>query len=74
MDDVRAVMDAADSQQAAFFGVSEGGPMSILFAATYPDRASALVLYSSIAKGAWAPDYPWGRDLESEKAKAWLEG
>ena len=74
MDDVRAVMDAADSQQAALFGVSEGGPMSILFAATYPDRASALVLYSSIAKGAWAPDYPWGRDLKSEKAKAWLEG
>ncbi len=51
MDDVRAVMGAADSQQAALFGVSEGGPMSILFAATYPDRASALVLYSSIAKG-----------------------
>ena len=58
MDDVRAVMDAAGSDRAALFGVSEGGPMSVVFAATYPDRASALVLYASIARGAWAPDYP----------------
>jgi class 3 adenylate cyclase/alpha-beta hydrolase superfamily lysophospholipase len=74
MDDVRAVMDAAESQQAVLFGVSEGGPMSVLFAATYPDRASALILYGSIAKGGWAPDYPWGTDLEDEETKAWLEG
>jgi class 3 adenylate cyclase len=50
MDDVRAVMDAAGSERAALFGVSEGGPMSVLFAATYPDRASALVLYGSYAR------------------------
>ena len=74
MDDIRAVMDAADSQQAALFGVSEGGPMSVLFAATYPDRATALILYGSIAKGAWAPDYPWGTDPLNERTKAWLEG
>ena len=74
MDDVRAVMDAAESQQAALFGVSEGGPMSVLFAATYPDKVSALILYGSIAKGGRAPDYPWGSDLESEGTKAWLEG
>src|SRR5712691_12023756 len=45
MDDVRAVMDAAGSERAAIVGVSEGGPMAILFAATYPDRCWALVLY-----------------------------
>lgn len=75
MDDVRAVMDSVDSQQAALFGISEGGPMSVLFAATYPERATALVLYGSIAKGSRAPDYPWGGgDLEDEGTKAWLEG
>jgi pimeloyl-ACP methyl ester carboxylesterase len=44
MDDVRAVMDAVGSQQAALFGISEGGAMSVLFAATYPERTRALVL------------------------------
>src|SRR4051794_36052936 len=60
IDDVRAVMDATQSSRAALFGISEGGPMSILFAATYPERTTALILYGSIARGAWAPDYPWG--------------
>ena len=60
MDDVRAVMDSAGSEKAAFFGVSEGGPMSLLFAATYPQRTSALVLYGSYARRAWAPDHPFG--------------
>jgi len=50
MDDVRAVMDATGSRRAALFGVSEGGPMSLLFAATYPERARALVLYGSYAR------------------------
>src|SRR6266851_258020 len=50
MDDVRAVMDAAGSERAALFGASEGGPMSLLFAATYPQRAQALVLYGSFAR------------------------
>jgi class 3 adenylate cyclase len=50
MDDVRAVMDAAGSSRAALFGMSEGGPMSLLFAATYPERARALVLYGSFAR------------------------
>jgi pimeloyl-ACP methyl ester carboxylesterase len=61
MDDVRAVMDAVGSRRAALLGVSEGGPMSLLFAATHPDRTSALVLYGSYARRAWAPDHPWGR-------------
>ncbi len=59
MDDVRAVMDAVGSQRAALVGVSEGGPMSALFAATYPQRTSALVMYGSYAKRIWSEDYPW---------------
>lgn len=64
MDDVRAVMDAATSKRAALFGVSEGGPMSVLFAATYPERTDALVLYGTYARRIWAPDYPWGPTYE----------
>jgi pimeloyl-ACP methyl ester carboxylesterase len=60
MDDVRAVLDAARSERAVLFGYSEGGPMSILFAATYPERVAGLVIYSSYARRLWAPDYPWG--------------
>ena len=58
MDDVRAVMDAADCERAAVVGLSEGGPMALLFAATYPERVSALVLWATFARIAWAPDYP----------------
>jgi pimeloyl-ACP methyl ester carboxylesterase/DNA-binding winged helix-turn-helix (wHTH) protein len=60
MDDVRAVLDAVRSERAVLFGYSEGGPMSILFAATHPDRVAGLVLYGSYARRVWAPDYPWG--------------
>ena len=60
MDDVRAVMDAAGSESAAIFGYSEGGPMSVLFAATYPARVRALVLYGTYAKRSDPDDdYPW---------------
>src|SRR5215510_4397757 len=61
IDDVRTVMDTVGSERAAFFGVSEGGPMSILFAATHPQRTSALMLYGTYARRMWAPDHPWGR-------------
>ena len=64
MDDVRAVMDAAGSERAALLGISEGVPMSILFAATYPDRAEALVCYGGLARTTAAPDYPWPRDAD----------
>jgi class 3 adenylate cyclase len=50
MDDIRAVMDAVGCQSAALFGISDGGPMSMLFAATYPERTRALVLYGSFAR------------------------
>lgn len=59
MDDVRAVMDAVGSERAALFGISEGGPMCLLFAATYPERTTALVLDGSFARSTWAPDHPW---------------
>jgi class 3 adenylate cyclase len=59
MDDVRAVMDAAGSEHAVLMGVSEGAPMSILFAATYPERTDALVLHGGMARSTEAPDYPW---------------
>jgi class 3 adenylate cyclase len=51
MEDIRTVMDAAEMEDAALFGESEGGPSAILFAATYPERVNALVVYGSFAKG-----------------------
>src|SRR5438128_1502770 len=68
MDDVRAVMDAVGSRRAAFYGLSEGAAMSILFAATYPERTAALVVRSAFPRRMWAPDYPWGR-TEEEHAR-----
>lgn len=59
MDDVRAVMDAVGCEKAALFGFSEGVAMSLLFAATYPERTTALVLYGGLAKGMESDDYPW---------------
>ena len=64
MDDARAVMDAVGSRRAAFYGLSEGAAMSILFAATYPERTAALVVRSAFPRRMWAPDYPWGRTEE----------
>jgi class 3 adenylate cyclase len=64
MDDVRAVMDEVGSQHAVLMGVSEGGPLSILFAATYPERAVALILWGSDVKGVRTDDYPWAPSFE----------
>lgn len=60
MHDVQTILDEVGSKRTALFGVSEGGPMSLLYTATYPERTSALVLYGSYAKRSWAPDYPFG--------------
>ena len=65
IDDVRAVMDAAGSQQAVLIGISEGVPMSILFAATHPERVRALVLYGGMARTTWAEDYPWATPADA---------
>jgi len=67
MDDVRAVMDAVGSKQAALFGVSEGGPMCCLFAATYPEKTRALVMFGTYARRTWAPDYPWAPTAEQRE-------
>jgi pimeloyl-ACP methyl ester carboxylesterase len=61
MDDVRTVMEAVGSERAAFFGLSEGAAMSILFAATYPERTAALIVRSCTPRTLWAPDFPRGR-------------
>jgi pimeloyl-ACP methyl ester carboxylesterase len=64
MEDLRAVMHAADSRRAVLFGYSEGAPMSILFAATYPERVTALILGSASARWFPAPGYPCGQGTE----------
>ena len=65
MDDIRAVMDAADSERAVLWAAQEGSRIAVLFAATYPERTSALVLYDATARGLWAPEYPWAANDEA---------
>ena len=65
MDDVRAVMDAVGSEKAALLGISEGCAMSLLFAATYPERVSHLALYGAMARSIATEDYPWAPYLEA---------
>ena len=71
MDDVRAVLDAVGSTQAALCGYSEGGPLCALFAATYPERTSALIMLGSYARQRPVTDHPWGRPLAVQEA--WIE-
>ena len=59
MDDLRAVLDDAGSERAVLLGTFEAASMCLLFAATYPERTLGLALYNPVAKGVWAPDYPW---------------
>jgi class 3 adenylate cyclase len=68
MDDVLAVMDAAESESAAICGTLEGGPMASLFAATFPERTDALVLYATFARATWAPGYEWAWPAEMRDA------
>jgi class 3 adenylate cyclase len=87
-DDLRAVLDAVDSERAVLFGEAEGGAVAAFFAATYPSRVLALILYGTHARYAWAPDYPMGMTQDGylaereeiakgwgsyEYAKKWLE-
>ena len=67
MDDVRAVMDAVGSERAALCGVSEGGPMCSLFAATYPEKTLALVMIGTYAKRIRDEEYPWGPTAEQRE-------
>lgn len=67
MDDVLAVLDAVGSSSAAFFGLSQAGPMAMLFAASHPERTRAIILYGTYASPRRQADYPWGRDA------GWME-
>jgi pimeloyl-ACP methyl ester carboxylesterase len=71
MDDLRAVLDAVGSERAAVFGHSEGGNMSLLFAATYPERTTALVTFGIFAKRIRSPDYPWAPTVAEREG--WVE-
>jgi pimeloyl-ACP methyl ester carboxylesterase/DNA-binding winged helix-turn-helix (wHTH) protein len=68
LDDVRAVMDAAGSTRAVLVGVSEGGPLCSLFAATYPEKTDALIMIGSYARRMRDVDYPWGPTREERDA------
>jgi pimeloyl-ACP methyl ester carboxylesterase len=80
IDDVRAVMDSVDSTAAFVCGLSEGGPMSVLFSATYPDRTRGLILIGSGVRPLEAPDWPYGRSREEwdelieELSESWGQG
>jgi class 3 adenylate cyclase len=71
MEDVRTVMDAVGWARAAFMGTEHGGTLCALFAATYPERTNALVLYATFARGLHSQDYPWG--WTEEQFETWLE-
>jgi pimeloyl-ACP methyl ester carboxylesterase len=71
IDDVRAVMDVVGSERAALFGISEGGPLCMLFAASHPTRTSAVIMAGSYPKRTWAPDYPWGPT--DEELEVWID-
>lgn len=74
MDDIRAVMDAAHSKKAVLFGHSEGGCVSALFAATYPNRVLSLITFGIFAKRRYSPDYPWApTDEERQKTYDMIE-
>jgi len=75
MDDIRAVMEAVGSERAALLGVSEGGPLSLLFAATHPGRVDAIVLYETFVRFGGTADYPFGvpRDQHSDVTAAMRE-
>jgi pimeloyl-ACP methyl ester carboxylesterase/DNA-binding CsgD family transcriptional regulator len=72
LDDIRAVMDAVGSKRAAIMGVSEGGVVSMVFAATYPVRTAQLVLVGTAPRSLWAPDWSWAetqRDFDKRMLK-----
>jgi class 3 adenylate cyclase/pimeloyl-ACP methyl ester carboxylesterase len=79
MDDIRAVMDAADSKATVLFGTGDGGQLCMLFAATYPERTKALVLFNSSPRNVRSPDLPWLRtrgeleNLIEERARRWTD-
>src|SRR5262245_21718646 len=76
IDDVRLVLDAANSKRAALVGHAFGGPMAMLFAGTYPERTSALILVNTTARFLRDVDYPWGipSRVRQQYAELWGTG
>src|SRR5437867_4917798 len=70
MDDIRAVMDATGSEHAALFGLGDAGPLSVLFAATYPERTSGLILMNSSPRFVRSPSLPWLPTREETERQA----
>src|SRR5262249_44637258 len=68
--DMTTVLDAASSRRVVLIGASEGGPACIKFAAEAPQRVAGLILFASLAKGSWAPDYPHA--LHAGQYETWL--
>lgn len=64
MDDLTAVLDRVGAAKTAILGVSQAGPMAILYAASFPRKVDALILYGAYASSRHREDYPWGRDPE----------
>ena len=74
MEDIKAVMDATNSKKAILFGHSEGGSVSALFSATYPNRVIALITFGIFAKRRYSDDYPWApTDEERQKVYDMIE-
>lgn len=74
MDDIRVVMDAAGIERADFFAISEGGPIALLFTATFPDRVGSLCLWGTLVRGLWAPDFPSGIHREvADAGISWVQ-
>jgi pimeloyl-ACP methyl ester carboxylesterase len=70
MDDIRAVMDATESERAVIFGLGDAGPLCVLFAATYPERTAALVLFNSAPRFVRNPQLPWLPTSAEQEAQA----
>ena len=74
MDDIRVVMDSAGIEKADFFAISEGGPLALLFTATFPDRVSTLCLWGTLVRGLASPDFPWAMQADvAEAGINWVE-
>ena len=69
--DALAVLDAAGSERAALFTYGLGGPVAAVLAAEHPERVCALIMYASIARALWAPDYDWA--MTREERAEWID-
>ena len=74
MDDIRVVMDSAGIDKADLYAISEGGPLALLFTATFPERVSSLCLWGTLVKGLWSADFPWAMQADvAEAGVSWVQ-